>query len=327
MNKKLSFKFVLFTVITALLLSLGGAAFAVTTDPYLDAYDDALRTPVRTYVLDNEGTEVLFFVSPRAIDAPDAPPTYFSSEEDALAAADTINVVLDTPPSLSGTELIYPEAVEINPGEWAVQVYVAVNDDQSYGSLSVETTNPGSTSGENYINVTIARQEEEPPAYTSADQIEVRVYHPQQFTTYTATGLTVQNIDFYENPLRTFPTALDALIHAGYYDSDFYAHVTRINTGYLPSTGYYVDSITLDGTEYGTLRYDGWQYRVYRGGPNQPKVQLSEVVFSDSFMLLPGDVVVWAYGRFDSESLFPPHLDLPGPANPAAPEVTANPEG
>ena len=323
--KKRSILTLLLAVFAA--VSLFGSAFAGTTDPYLDAYDDNLDTPVRTYVLANDETDVLFFISPRAIAAPDAPPTYFDSEADALAVGDTLNVVLDTPPSLSGADIVYYEAAENNPGEWFLQVYVSAADDQSYGSLSVEATNPGSTSDENYINVTIARQEEAPAEYTSAADIEVRVYNPGSTAVYTAAGMTVSFNDFYEDPLRTFPTALDGLIHAYYYDASFNSHVSNINWYNLIGTGYFVLSMTVDNVTYGTTSTMGWQYRVYRGAPNQPKVPLSEVVFSDSFMLEDGDVIVWAYGGLTSPILFPPNLAIPGPADPAAPEVPANLEG
>ena len=107
---------------------------------------------------------------------------------------------------------------------------------------------------------------------------------------------------------------MDGLFSAVSNDLTFQSHVTNIRTLYDPPTGDFVESMTLDGNEYAGAGNSGWQYRVYREAQNQSQklpVPLSEVVGADSFKLLAGDTVVWAYGEYESEVLFPPYLPLP----------------
>jgi hypothetical protein len=271
----------------------------------LYAYDDNLYTPFLTYVLNNGDVTQVFYISPAIVQAPDAPPTFFDSESDAMAVS--LDIILDTPPSISGATITDKEAYEIDTDQWFLAVEVTIPADTSFGSLSVRATNPNAVPADDaYINVSIARQEATPWSYTSVGRIETRIYDPASTAYYGATSMTVDNTDFYENPLMSFPTGLDGLFHAFYYGG-ISGNVQSITTDYWAGTGTYVDTMTINGVLYnGKTGVDGWQYRVYDARHNM--IPLSGYVGADVIKLIAGDIVVWKFGTFDDPNLFPDPL-------------------
>jgi hypothetical protein len=287
---------------------MAATAFADTSDPYLNAYDGDLYMPVRTYILDSGDVTQVFYISPSAIPAPDAPPSFFDSESDALAVS--FDIILDSAPSmsLSGASISDKVAYEFDTDQWFLEVEVTIANDSSFGSLSVKATNPGAVPVDDaYTNVTIARQEATPWQYTSVNSVEVRIYDPASTDYYGATGMTVANTDFYEDPdLMSFPTGLDGLYHAYYYGG-IRDNVQNITTQFLSGTGTYVYSMTINGATYAIREGStGWQYRVY--DVRHFMVPLYEFVFADAIKLQLGDIIVWKYGSFDDPDLFPSYL-------------------
>jgi hypothetical protein len=313
MKSGLRFKFLTGFFAAALVFAAGwGVVSAATSDPYVNTYEyNAVQEeliPRRTFIFANDALTTEIFFSPTSIDAATADPSYFDSEADAAAV--TGEVLLDSPLSLNASTNVDVIPTAFVDDDWLAFIGVELSDDASFGSLSVKLTNPGASAPDNSFNVTILRQEADPPQYTSVGGIEVRLYDPGSTAVYASTGMTVANADFHENPDRTFPTAMDGLFQAYYYVPPVQGNVTNIVTYDDVITGYLVTSMTVSGVTYSITGTMGWQYRVYRGSPAVP-VSLSEVVGADSFMLQSGDVIVWAYGGYGSGSLFPPHLDLP----------------
>jgi hypothetical protein len=307
--KSIKMKLICTAMLMALVMaaSVCGTAVAATSDPYLNAYDYNFYMPVRTYVLDDADVTQDFFISPSAIPAIDAPPSFFDSALDAMAVS--LDIIFDTPPSIIGATITDKEAVDIGTGQWVLAVEVTISADiTSFGSLSVKATNPNAApTTDGYTNVTIARQEPQPWSYTSVGRIEARIYDPASTAYYGATGMTVANTDFYENPdLMSFPTGLDGLYHAYYYGG-ISGNVQNITTQFLSGTGTYVYSMTINGETYASKPGDiGWQYRVYDA--RHFMVPLSEVVFADVIKLIAGDIIVWKYGAVDDPNLFPDPL-------------------
>jgi hypothetical protein len=301
--KKFRGKLLTALMAAVMMLSAAGAAFAATSDPYLGSYQlEDYNNPWGTFVVENKETDVGFYISPKIIQDFNTPPTSFDNAIDAAGVK--FNVILDTPPSISSANVtITPYDVTGN-GDWMALVDVELPSDGSFGSLSIEFTNPGAPGPDNYTNVTIVRQEEEPWEYTTVNGIEARIYDPASTAFYGAVNMTVDYIDFYETPLRSFPTALDGLFHAYLYGGirDNVSNITMYPT--IVGLGDYVYSMTIDGTLYpdqsGRI---GWQYRVYDSRRNM--IPLTEYVGSDSFKLLTGDIVVWKYGLYGDSTLFP----------------------
>jgi hypothetical protein len=305
MKSSLRLKFLAAVLAVGFALFAGfGAVLAATSDPYLYPYDGNF-VQVYTYILPSSETTQEFYISPSDIEASDAPPSFFDSSADVMAVA--WNIILDTPPSLSNAVSFSVEPLEVDTDQWLADVTVTLPNDGSFGSLSVKATNPGAGTT---TNVTLVRNEADDPSdytYTSADLIAVQVYDPGSTAVYSADQMVVQNIDFYETPpnIRSFPTGLDGLSHAWLY-AGLRTGVTAIDYQYVSNTGDFVQSMTIDGTEYPTTGTKGWQYRVYRNaGTQHDVVPLSEFVGADSFMLRSGDIVLWKYAEFESPGLFP----------------------
>jgi hypothetical protein len=274
--------------------SLPMAAFADTSDPYLNLYDGSLSVPIYKFVIDNDIVLQDFYVSPSATPATNAPPSFFDSAADAMAAS--LSIVLDTPPSISGASVAATQAIQIGANQWILEVLVAFPNDGSFGSLNVMVANPYAVPiNSAHADVTYARQEALPWQGVSAHGIEVRIYDPASTAYYGATGMTVDNNDFYENPLISFPTSLDGLYHAYYYGG-ITGNVHNITTG-INGMGTYVNSMTVNGVIYGLAGNTGWQYRVY-DAQQRDMVSLSEFVGADSIRLAQGDIVVWKYGAY-----------------------------
>jgi hypothetical protein len=312
MKSNLRVKFLAGVLAAVVLAAVCGAAFASSSDPELNFYDTDLDSPVLNFVVENEDTDVFFFISPSLV-APDAPPTYFSSEESAQATIDSLAFFLDTPPSLTGAEVIYSEVVEIEAGQWVAQVFISLPADTSFGSLSVRAVN-AAASPETVANVSIVRQPAEP--VTSAAGVGSRIYHPENEDVYSADQMTVDWNDYHElTPDRDFPTVTDGTIHT-LISSDVTSNV--VSFVHYPSTAVgqesYLWSMTISTTA-GTTTYPasgdvGWEYRVYRD-PDYKMVSLSEFVGTDSMMLQSGDIILWKYIDFNSSDLFPASIDLP----------------
>jgi hypothetical protein len=303
MKGSLRFRFSAVIFAAASALAAGwGVVSAATSDPYLNPYDGNF-TLTRTYVVNHNEPVETFYLSPAETIAPDAEPSFFSAGDDADAV--TWDIILDSPPSISGIANLSVVSYEIEPDlSYLAEVNVSLPNDASFGSLSIKFANPSAESEASTTNVTIVRQEATPWTYTSAAGIGAWVADPASSAVYSADQMVVQNTDFYEqHPDRSFPTGLDGLRHAELY-SPISADVASIDYYYVDGIGFFVQSMTVKGTEYPTTYTDGWQYRVYRT-PGYGVVPLSEFVGADSIMLRSGDIILWKYGNFNASDLFP----------------------
>jgi hypothetical protein len=303
----------LLAILLAFAISVAGfgTAFADTTDPYLGSYDldpDMNPYPWGTFVVVTSADMVQFYISPKTIEELDAPPSYFSSEEDAMNIE--LDITLDAPPSIASADIIDVSPIDLGTNDWVALVTVEPSFDLTFGSLTIKVTNPGSVSDENYTNVTIVRQEEaDPPQETTICGIETRVYIPQGDNSYGVSRMSVDRNDFHEDIDRSFPTELDGLFHPYLYETSFNAHVTNILTLSSAGFGSFVQSMTIDRTTYMNDARTGWQYRVYDA--RHHLIPLSEYVGADSFKLAAGDVGVWKYGAYGDPGLFPDPLPYP----------------
>jgi hypothetical protein len=312
MKMKGSLRFKVLAGLFAAVLALagfGGAAFADSSDPYLNAYiEDGDGEYVVWGTFPTDAGEQLqgFYISPAAIDAPDAPPSYFDNDDDAGNIS--LELIFDTPPSISGAEIVNVEPYQVGD-KWITRVDIILSDEESFGSFSVKATNTSVTPN-SFTNVTIVRNEENPWSYTSVAGVGSWVYDPESPSVYSADQMTVLNTDFYElHPNRSFPTASDSTMRAwgsnAVVSFDFYPSADEGHETYILS-------FSLDGEKYTASGDVGWEYRVYRAptsnAPSFDVVPLSEYVGTDSMMLRSGDIILWKYINFNSSDLFPEEI-------------------
>jgi hypothetical protein len=305
----------------ALILCIGSvAAFADTTDPFLNTYQDPDSTPYRTSVLNNgDDGYVSFLVSPSI--AFDGPASFFSSQADADVVARSVKAILDDPVSLSAPTDITAYSYDIyDDGSWLVIVEVTFPTDGSVGSFSVRVENPLLSVPDNLANYSIIRNPGRPlPSIISAD-----VWIVSGDIISTDHGLTVSFNNYSESVNRDFPTALDATFDAS---TDPGINLRASNFGYydVPNTGVVVLSMEIDGIPCASNERIGWQYRVYRqyalSDPDSTEDVLTEYVGIDAIELLDGDIVYWVYGPYDSPSpLFPAYVTPRFPVPPVMPD-------
>jgi hypothetical protein len=304
---------------------VGGAAFADTTDPFLNTYQDPESSPYRTEVLDNDEIDLSFLISPSINGNYKA--TFFSSQADAEAVAATVTEILDDPVSLSGPTSISTTVYDYDGnGSWLIWVDVELPNDNSVGSFTVQAINAPPLGPGSFANYTIIRNpptERPLPAVTSVD---VQIENPLNTADVisTAQGLTVAYNDYpSESDERYFPHALDATYDAS---NDPGISPRADNFGYFndPDIGIFLYSIDVDGVTYGVSQEKGWQYRVYRqyasSAPDSTPDGLTEYVGIDAIELLDGDIVYWVYGPFDTPSIFPDMLKPRFPVPPVSNE-------
>jgi hypothetical protein len=313
MKMKSSLRFKVLAGLFAAVLALagfGGAAFADSSDPYLNAYmkDDNTGEYIAWGTFPTNAGEQLqgFYISPAVTEAFDALPSYFDTKEDAENIS--LELIFDTPPSISDAEIFEVEPEQVGD-KWITWVGLILSDEESFGSFSVKATNTSVTPN-SFTNVTIVRNEENPWSYTSVAGVGSWVYDPESLSVYSAAQMTVLNTDFYElHPNRSFPTASDSTMRA-------WGSSAVVSFDYYPSAdeGHesYIWTFSLDGTPYPASGNEGWEYRVYRAPtPNAPSfdvVPLSEYVGTDSMMLRSGDIILWKYINFNSSDLFPEEI-------------------
>jgi hypothetical protein len=314
MNKMFKKRGIFAAMLLAALMvtSVAGSAFAQTSDPYMMSYEQISGSPYYQYTYDNLQCDAS---TPRTAEAyliagPATSydlPSYFNTEEDALAVKwsfiddSSVYVV-----QFSDT-VAYQDIVS---GGWVAYAVVDIFDSVTptqFGSVSIQALNPNATdpdSGENaYVNFTLQINEDgTPPAYTSVPHIGYQVWDPGNIGTSFQAYATTSTTDFYETDTRTYPTVMDGVVQMLYQ---------KIIGAYVPGFGIglgdNVTSLTVNGTPYpnvGTTRV--WLYRVYRQtGPFYTMLPMSSVVGPDAPKLIEGDIVVWRYGDYNDQNLFP----------------------
>jgi hypothetical protein len=316
----------------------GGAnqAYAATNNPYMMSYDLSSGAWTYRYILDPDDSFANIEIGPAQADATgEFYPTYFTIEQDAdtfaagLAANSSTYVEFidgDGIPGYDGTsdgtQIIYANAY--NSGttvdQWSVKAIVQLPVDGSYGTIVLKIKNPNAPAPNNTTSIAIIRDEEAPPSYTTASDIDVWIQDPANSTYYQSGAQSIPSATFYENPTsRTYPTALDA-VYTSFYNS-YIPELTYISYGSGTGLGDYVQSMTVNGVNYayedqGGGTYNAWAYAVYRNdGSDYIRTEIGQREYASSYMNREGDLIVWVYGKMNNldyddyyNGLFPDRL-------------------
>ncbi|MDR1077477.1 MAG: hypothetical protein LBL55_02180, partial [Propionibacteriaceae bacterium] len=292
----------------ALVLGLATPVQAASTDPYMTSIDD----DTYTYVIGYGETDVFALVT-AGVGPYD--PTYFDSQADA----ESIEGVARTDDGLNG-QVIDFDAYERGAGQWYDNVWLGVDDDDTYGAISFGLCNPLATgltcpatalTDTNSASITVMRLAEDTVADVAS--ISVRVYDPAGggANYYEADGVTILSNTFYENLNTNYPSALDSTYQMWYNGT--IPQLSYVSSQFYQGLGDAVTSMTVAGTAYPYDEVDGWMYGVYQfDGTDWVRTEVSKYAGSDVYRLFDGDLLAWRYGPREYYDLFFPKV-LPDP--------------
>jgi hypothetical protein len=292
-------------------------ANAATSDGWMMSYDLSGGGFTYTYVLAPTDTEVYIQVGPATLDGSTGTlvPSYFSDQDDADAFAlglmdnDPDYVEFMTGDGLSAGTVVYADSYTVSAStDWAVEAVIDIPDDDTYGSQSVKITNPEGTAPNNYLNITIVRNEAGAPTPDTVANVDVWVFDPADDSGrlhYSSGTKNILSNTYYENDdpsYITYPTGFDALFATWYNSTIPELTSIRIALPYTPWIGDFVYSMTVAGEPYATV-YDGalwsgWFSALYRNDTasgEYERVEIGERIGGSSYACQPGDIIVWKY--------------------------------
>ncbi|MDR3364058.1 MAG: hypothetical protein LBS91_03810 [Clostridiales Family XIII bacterium] len=305
----------IFAIVLAILMAfaMGAAlntaqAYAATDDEWLISYDDITYGQNQyVYVLDYDQDAQDIYLGPST---DGETPTWFDRYEDAI---DWMSYEVIDSDGIDGNLVeVYWDADERDEvaGHWESVAYVYLPEDGSYGTISIKAikTNPDDTTDYTFTSITIIRNQEDAPAPDKVDDVDVWIYDPADntgMTVYKSDPQAILSNTYYEDPPRTFPTAMDATYESWY--NQYIPFLTNITVSTPPPTpwiGTRIVEMTVHSVEWalednGDGTYDSWLYAVYRD-PDQTgtytRIDIAEYIGADSYRDFAGDVIVWKYG-------------------------------
>jgi hypothetical protein len=296
-------------------------ANAATSDGWMMSYDLSGGELTYSYVLAPGETEIYIQVGPATMDvsAGELVPSYFSNQTDADELAEGM---LDNDPDyiefmtgdglLTGTVVYAASYVAYSSTDWGVEAIIELSDFDSYGALSVKITNPEGTGPNNYVNLTIARNEADAPTPDTVANVDVWVYDPADTTGrlhYSSGTKSILSNEFYENAdpsYITYPTGLDALFSTWYETTIPEVTVIQTERPVTPWIGDRVVSMNVNDITYAAegegVIQTSWFSALYRNDTasgEYERLEIGQRIGGSSYYCQPGDILVWKYFEMD----------------------------
>ncbi len=261
-------------------------AFALDNDPNMTAYNGQFTVVVDKASIGILGKKVDIFAVPA--DASFTPTTFTTS----TAAQNVVWTLVGG--STSGITKGTSTSHALTGGGYASKLTVNISYLTQPGPASFLATNP-LTGG--YVNITVVvnNNANNDNVNTASPIVSYRVYEPGNPTPKTGIALT----------------SLDAALHTDdrSYVTVFDSVQNMKNIGVISNfteTWGFVNSMTVNGATYMNAGMNGWQYRAYRfSGGSYNIVGISEILGIGDMDADAIDLIVWKYGAFDDNTLFP----------------------
>jgi hypothetical protein len=267
----------------------GLTAFAADTDPNMTAYNYQYTYVVDRASIPSGGTTIDIYAIPADSSWS---PTYFDT--DTAAAAVTWTRASGSTDGITAGSV---SAYEIGDDQYASCLTVNLSDTIAHGPASFRATN--SYGGYVDITVVVTLSAYNDSSIYNTLYTKCQIYDPNgnlhQDTAYTISAAN-------HTDGRSYVTAMDALVKM--------QNMSIINS-FTESSGY-VNSITINNTQYSASGMNGWQYRVYNDSNfdgTYELIPISEILGAGDMRvsLLSGsyNLVQWRYGSFYDTTLFP----------------------
>jgi hypothetical protein len=316
--KSSSFKAVIFTIITALGLSLGGAAFAAVSGDVIGLRDFNTESTARlnTYTTDyGEETEDIEMLIVRVLQGPTSTDFIldgFPTQADALSIIWSQNSEEMYNGGIQGTPA--PAAVPSPVGNgYALRVY-ATNYGYSIGPDSWRATDGDGNTGD-FSFVATEYGQADAYSHTVSGPITVfffdgdpNVYNPfARGYNYASVSAGDDYTSIPGDHGRSYPTALDALAHGTVTTPP----IIQTYHKYYNNTQIVIDVIDENGDPHAASGDQGWMYAVYNlVGMDYVRDPNSKFIGYDDYMLQSDSVVMFAIGRYEDYDDYFPDIEL-----------------